>query len=69
MVNGQNVFDQQIKNDLRTHDNIQKIATGSGDNYTTGCLLYYNYIWKPYNIIGAKLITQQELDADPKKIQ
>ena len=26
---------------LRTYDNIQKIATGQGDDYTTGCLLDY----------------------------
>ena len=28
---------------MRTYDNIQKIATGQGDDYTTGCLLNYNY--------------------------
>ena len=28
---------------MRTYDNIQKIATGQGDDYTTGCLLDYNY--------------------------
>ena len=28
---------------MKTYDNIQKIATGQGDNYTTGCLLDYNY--------------------------
>ena len=31
------------KNDLMTFDNIRKIATGKGDDYTTGCLLHYNY--------------------------
>ena len=24
--------------DIRTYDNIRKIATGQGDNYTTACL-------------------------------
>ena len=34
-----NLFDQPVKNNLRTYDNIRKIATGQGDDYTTGCLL------------------------------
>ena len=38
MINGRNFFDQAIKNDLETYDNIRKIATGQGDDYTTGCL-------------------------------
>ena len=25
------------------HENIRKIATGQGDDYTTGCLLDYSY--------------------------
>ena len=29
-------FDQAIKNDLKTYDNIQKNTTGQGDDYTTG---------------------------------
>ena len=33
------LFDQLAKSDMRTYDNIQKIATGQGDNYTTDCLL------------------------------
>ena len=38
MIDGRNFFDQPIKNDLRTHDNIREIAIGQGDYYTTGCL-------------------------------
>ena len=36
---GQNIFDQSIKIDLRTCDNIQITATGQEYDYTTGCLL------------------------------
>ena len=43
MIDGRNFFDQPVKNDLITVDNIWKITTGQGDNYTTGCLLGYNY--------------------------
>ena len=31
MINGKNFFDQPIKNDKRTYDKIQKIATGQRD--------------------------------------
>ena len=40
LTDAQNVFDQPVKNDLRTYDKIQKISTGQGDDYTTGCLLF-----------------------------
>ena len=46
MIDGQKFFDQPVRNDLITNDNIQKIATGQGDDYTTGRLLIYNYFKK-----------------------
>ena len=33
----------QVKNYLITSDNIQKIAADLGGDYTTGCLLDYDY--------------------------
>ena len=38
MINGENFFDQPIKNDKVIYENIRKICTGSGDDYATGCL-------------------------------
>ena len=38
ITDGRNFFDESIKNDLITYDNIRKIPTGQGDNYTTGSL-------------------------------
>ena len=64
-----NVFGQPIKNDKVTCENIRKIATGQGDDYTTGCLLDYIYFKKYYKMIAADLSKQQVLDADPKGIQ
>ena len=46
MMDGKNVFDQPVKNDLVTYESIQKIATGQGGDYTTGCLLDYNFFEK-----------------------
>ena len=62
-------MDPPVKNDLITYDNIWKIATGQGDDYTTGCLLDYIYFNNDYKMISTDLSKQQALDADPKAIQ
>ena len=62
-------FDQPIKNNKLKYENIRKIATGQGDDYTTGCLLDYQYIKDYYKMIAVDLSKQQALDADPRAIQ
>ena len=69
MIDGKNFFDQPVKNDKVTYENIRKIATGRGDEYTTGCLLDYIYFKNYYKMIAVDLSKQQALDADPKAIQ
>ena len=69
MINGENFFDQPIKNNKVTYENIRKIATGQGDDYTTGCLLDYPYFADTYKMIAVDLSKQQALDADPRAIQ
>ena len=69
MIDGKNFFDQPVKNDLITYDNIRKIATGQGDDYATGFLLDYNYFKNYCKIIATDLSKQQALNADPKAIQ
>ena len=69
MIDGQNVFDQPVKNNLRTYDNIWKLAAGQRDNCTTDCLLYYLYLKEHYKLIEIDLSKQQVLNADPKPIQ
>ena len=49
---------------LGTYDSTWKIVKGQEDDYTTGCLLDYNY----YKMIAIDLHKQQPLDADPKAI-
>ena len=68
-INGENLFDQPIKNNKITYENIRKIATGQGDYYTTGCLLDYSYFADTYKMIAVDLSKQQALDADPRAIQ
>ena len=69
MIDGRYFFDQPVKNNLITYDNIQKIAIDQGDDYTTGCLLDYNYSNNYYKMIATDLSKQQALDGDPKSIQ
>ena len=38
VIDGRNFFDKPVKDYLITYDNMQKIATGQRDGYTTGCL-------------------------------
>ena len=68
-INGENFFDQPIKNNKVTYENIRKITTGQGDDYTTGCLLDYSYFADTYKMIAVNLSKQQALDADPRAIQ
>ena len=69
MINGENFFDQPIKNNKVTYENIRKIATGQGDDYTTGCLLDYPYFANTCKMIAVDLSKQQALDANPIAIQ
>ena len=61
MIDGQNIFEQPVKKNIRTYDHIQQIATGQGDDYTTGCLLDYPYFKEHYNMMVIDLNKQQGL--------
>ena len=69
MIDGRNVSDQPIKNNKRTYENVRKIATGQGNDYTTGCLLDYTYFRDYYKMNAIDLSKQQTLDSDHKAIQ
>ena len=51
------------------YDEIIKTAIGQGDDYTTGCLLQYQYFKDHYNLIAVDLSKQKELDADSRASQ
>ena len=64
MIDWKNFFDQPVENNSKTYDNIRKIATGQGDDYTTGYLLDYNYFNNYCKMIAIDLSKQQAPDAD-----
>ena len=68
MIDGKNFFDQPINSELKTYENIRNIATGKGDDYTTGTLLDYTYFKNSWKMISIDLSKQQSFDADPRAI-
>ena len=69
MINGENFFDQPVKDNKVVYENIRKIATGKGDDFATGCLLDYPYFKDSFKMTAIDLSKQQALDADPRAIQ
>ena len=42
-IDGRSFYDQPINDLIKQYDEIKKISTGEGDDYTTGCLLDFAY--------------------------
>ena len=64
-----NFYDQPINDEIKKYDEIRKIATGIGDDYTTDFLIDYQYFKDHYQLIAVNLYKQKELDADARVIQ
>ena len=60
-IYGRNFYDQAINDSIKQYNEVRKISTGQGDDYTTECLLDFVYFEKNYRLIV--------VDADPKSIQ
>ena len=68
-IGGRNFYDQPINDLIKQYEEVRKISTGQGDDYTTGCILDFFYFEKSYRLIAADLSKQKSLDADHKAIQ
>ena len=69
VIDDKNFSNQPINSKLKTYENIRKIATGQGNDFTTGCLLDYSYFKENYKMIAIDLSKQQVLDVDSRAIQ
>ena len=69
MIDGRNFYDQPINDLIKQYDEIRKVSTGYGDDYTTGCLLDYAYFKDNHRLIAIDLSKQKALDADLRAIQ
>ena len=68
-IDGRSFYDQPINDLIKQYDEIRKISTGQGDDYTTGCLLDFVYFEKNYKLIAVDLSKQKVLDVDSRSIQ
>ena len=69
LIDGRNFYDQPLNDQIKNYDEIRKITTGKADDYTTGCLLHYQYFKDRYQLIAVDLYKQKELRAYPSAIQ
>ena len=69
LIDGRNFYDQPISDKITKYNELIKLTTGNGEDFTTGCLLDYAYYNKHYSIIAYDLSKQKELDADPRAVQ
>ena len=68
-IDGRSFCDQVINDSIKQYEEVRRISTGKGDDYTTGFLLGFAYFEKKYKLIAVALSKQKALDADPKAIQ
>ena len=69
IIDGRNFYDNPIESDIEKYRELKKLMIGKGEDYTTGCLLDYNYFKEHYKLVAVDLSKQKELDADPRAIQ
>ena len=59
IINRKNFYDQTIDSNIKRYDEIRKLTTGPGEDYSTGCLLDYDYIKNHYRLIAVELIDKK----------
>ena len=69
MIDGRNFCDHPIDGLIKQYDEVRKVSTEYGDDYTTGCLLDYAYFKDNCKLVAFGLSKQKALDADPKAIR
>ena len=66
LIDGRNFYDQNVNRGIVRYNELLKMTTGRSEDYSTGCLLDYDYYIKDFNIVGIDLSHQAVLDSDPK---
>ena len=69
LISGKNFYDQNISNNFKYYEELRKIMTGRGEDYTTGSLLDYDYWKNNYKLICCDLSKQKVLDSNLKANQ
>ena len=66
LIDRRNFYDQNVNSSIVRYNELLKMTTGRSEDYSTGCLLDYDYYIKDFNIVGIDLSHQAVLDSDPK---
>ena len=65
--NTKTFYDQPADFDIKQYEEIRKLTTGQGEDFTAGFLLDYDCIKNHYRLIAVDF-SRQKVDADPKAI-
>ena len=66
LIDGRNFYDQNVNSSIVRYNELLKMTIERLEDYSTGCLLEYDYYIKDFNIVGIDLLHQAVLDSDPK---
>ena len=59
LIDGRSFYDQPINDLIKQYDEVKKVSIWQRDNYTTGCLLDYQYFKDHYQLIAVDLSKQK----------
>ena len=68
LIDGTNFYDQNISDGFKKYEELRKVMTGRGEEYTTGSLLDYDYWKSNYKLICCNLSKQKVLEVIQKLI-
>ena len=66
LIDERNFYVQNVNSSIVRYNELLKMTIGRSEDYSTGCLLDYDYYIKDFNIVGIDLSHQAVLDSDPK---
>ena len=69
LIDERNFYDQNISDEFKKYEELRKVTTGRGEDYTIGSLLDYHYWKENYKLICCDLSKQKVLNCNPKANQ
>ena len=69
LIDGRNFYDQNINDSITIYNELLKLPTGRSEDYSTRCLIDYDWYIKDFNIVAIDLSHQSVLDSGAKVIQ
>ena len=69
LIDGRNFYEKNITDGVKKYEELRKVMTGRGEDYTTGSLLDYDCWKNNYILICCDLSKQKVLDSIPKANQ